>query len=78
VGVTVFFALFAIVTAILPNWSWWAFSNSFTGFVVFDHLVGWTLAGFVLVKLVPKNDEAEPATDASRPRINRLAFCAIH
>jgi hypothetical protein len=31
--------------------------------VVFDHLVGWTLAGFVLVKLVPKNDEAEPATD---------------
>ena len=30
------------------NWSWWAFSNSFTGFVVFDHLVGWTLAGFVL------------------------------
>ena len=65
VGVTVFFSLFAIVTAILPNWSWWAFSNTFTGFVVFDHLVGWTLAGFVLAKLVPKNDEAEPATDAS-------------
>jgi hypothetical protein len=65
VGVTVFFSLFAIVTAILPNWLWWAFSNTFTGFVVFDHLVGWTLAGFVLAKLVPKNDEAEPATDAS-------------
>ena len=65
VGVTVFFSLFAIVTAILPNWSWWAFSNTFTGFVVFDPLVGWTLAGFVLAKLVPKNDEAEPATDAS-------------
>ena len=65
VGVTVFFSLFAIATAILPSWSWWAFSNSFTGFVVFDHLVGWTLAGFVLAKLVPKNDEAEPATDAS-------------
>ena len=59
VGVTVFFSLFAIVTAILPNWSWWAFSNSFTGFMVFDHLVGWTLAGFVLAKLVPKNDEDE-------------------
>jgi hypothetical protein len=65
VGVTVFFSLFAIVTAILPNWSWWAFSNTFTGFVVFDHLVGWTLAGFVLAKLVPKNDEPEPADDAS-------------
>ena len=65
VGVTVFFALFAVVTAILPNWSWWAFSNSFTGFMVFDHLVGWTLAGFVLAKLVPKNDEAEPAQEES-------------
>ena len=65
VGVTVFFSLFAVATAILPNWSWWAFSNSFTGFVVFDHLVGWTLACFVLAKLVPKNDEPEPADDAS-------------
>ena len=61
VGVTVFFSLFAIVTAILPSWSWWAFSNSFTGFMVFNHLVSWTLAGFVLAKLVPKNDESEPA-----------------
>jgi hypothetical protein len=59
VGVTVFFALFAVVTVILPNWSWWAFSNSFTGFLIFDHLVGWTLAGFVLAKLLPKNDEDE-------------------
>ena len=62
-GVTVFFSLFA--TAILPSWSWWAFSNSFTGFVVFDHLVGWTLAGFVLAKLVPKNDEPESTPEES-------------
>jgi len=65
VGVTVFFSLFAIVTAILPNWSWWAFSNTFTGFLVFDHLVGWTLAGFVLAKLVPKNDEPESTPEES-------------
>jgi hypothetical protein len=55
VGGTVFFSLFAVVTVILPNWSWWAFSNSFTGFLIFDHLAGWTLAGFML----PKNDEGE-------------------
>jgi hypothetical protein len=65
VGFTVFFSLFAIATAILPSWSWWAFSNSFTGFVVFDHLVGWTLASFVLAKLVPKNDEPESAPEES-------------
>ena len=55
-GVTVFFSLFAIVTTILPNWAWWAFSGSFTGFLIFDHLVGWILGGFVLAKLVPKNE----------------------
>ena len=55
IGVAVFFALFAIFTAILPNWSWWGFSNTFTGFLIFDHLVGWTLAGFVLAKItMPK------------------------
>ena len=40
VGVTVFFALFALVTSVLPNWTWWGFSNGFIGFLIFDHLVG--------------------------------------
>ena len=61
----VFFALFAIATSILLNWSWWGFSNTFTGFLIFDHLVGWTLAGFVLAKLVPKNDEPESTPEES-------------
>jgi hypothetical protein len=33
--------------------------------MVFDHLVGWTLAGFVLAKLVPKNDEPESTPEES-------------
>ena len=65
VGVTVFFSLFTVTTAILPYWAWWAFSNSYTGFVIFVHVVGWTLAGFVLAKLVPKNDDGDPAVEAS-------------
>lgn len=68
VGVTVFFSLFAVATAVLPNWAWWAFSNSYTGFVIFDHVVGWTLAGFVLAKLVPKNETSdEDAADSPEP-----------
>ena len=58
-GVTVFFSLFAIVTAVLPNWAWWAFSVSHTGFLIFDHLIGWILAGYVLAKMVPKNESPE-------------------
>lgn len=59
VGVTVFFALFAIVTAVLPNWAWWAYSTSYTWFLIFDHLVGWTMAGFVLGKMLPKIETTE-------------------
>jgi len=65
VGVTVFFSLFAVTTAVLPNWSWWGFPNSYIGFVIFDHVVGWTLAGFVLGKLVPKNEPTETAPEES-------------
>ena len=64
VGVTVFFALFAIVTAVLPNWTWWAYSGTYTGFLIFDHLVGWTMAGFVLGKMMPKN---QPEPEAEEP-----------
>ena len=64
VGVTVFFALFAIVTAVLPNWTWWAYSGTYTGFLIFDHLVGWTMTGFVLGKMMPKN---HPEPEAEEP-----------
>jgi len=60
-GVTVFFSLFAIVTAVLPNWAWWAYSGTHTGFLIFDHLIGWILAGYVLAKLVPKIETDKPA-----------------
>ena len=64
-GVTVFFALFAIVTAVLPNWAWWAYSGTYTGFLIFDHLVGWTLAGYVLAKMLPKNEASEEAAPST-------------
>ena len=68
VGTTVFFVLFTIVIGILPNWTWWDFGNSFIAVNIADTLIGWTLAGFVLAKLLPYVDEAnesapEPALD---------------
>jgi len=65
VGTTVFFALFTVVVGILPNWTWWGFGNSF----IADTLIGWTLAGFVLAKLLPYVEETanesapEPASE---------------
>ena len=56
-----------IFTAILTNWSWWGFSNTYTGFLIFDHLVGWTLAGFVLAKITlpqPEPDEEDSSAEA--------------
>ena len=59
VGVVLFFALFAVTTSVIPNWAWWGHSPSFTGFLIFDHVVGWGLAGFVLAKLtLPKPEES--------------------
>lgn len=69
VGTTVFFALFTVVTGILPNWSWWGFGNGFIAVNIADTLIGWTLAGFVLAKLLPYADEtsseaaAQPTSD---------------
>ena len=69
VGTTVFFALFTVVTGILPNWSWWGFGNSFIAVNIADTLISWSLAGFVLAKLLPYVDEtsnepaAQPETD---------------
>ena len=50
---TVFFVLFTIVIGILPNWTWWGFGNSYIAVNIADTLIGWTLAGFVLAKLLP-------------------------
>ena len=69
VGTTVFFALFTVVVGILPNWTWWGFGNSFIAVNIADTLIGWTLAGFVLAKLLPYVEETanestpEPASE---------------
>ncbi len=64
-GVTVFFSLFTAATAILPNWAWFAYPNSYTSFAVFTHVIGWTLAGLVLAKMIPKNEAAD--SDSTAP-----------
>lgn len=39
----------------LPEWNWYNFSTAYTAAEFFDTLVGWSLAGLVLAKIVPSN-----------------------
>lgn len=66
-GVTVFFALFAFVTAILPNWAWWGYPGMFIGYLAFDLIVGWILAGYVLAKMLPKIESPEEGNGDELP-----------
>jgi hypothetical protein len=36
----------------LPDWNWWSFSTSYTLLECMDLMVGWTLAGLVMAKVV--------------------------
>ncbi|MGH9804937.1 MAG: hypothetical protein ACRD4D_07175 [Candidatus Acidiferrales bacterium] len=37
----------------LPEWNWYNFSTAYTAMEIGDKLVGWSLAGLVLAKIVP-------------------------
>jgi hypothetical protein len=39
--------------AYVPYWVWWSFSTGFTAVEFGDHLIGWTLAGMVISRVVP-------------------------
>ena len=36
----------------LPQWNWWSFSTAFTLAEIADLLIGWTLAGLVMARIV--------------------------
>ena len=45
-------ALLAGVAGHVPNWNWFNFSTSYTALEISDLLVGWTLAGLVIAKII--------------------------
>ena len=51
-----FVVVIAFATAMIahyPSWIWWRFSESFTLVELADLLIGWSLAGLVMAKIVP-------------------------
>ncbi len=53
VGTTLLIALAAAVMVHYPSWIWWRFSTSYTLVESADLLIGWTLAGLVIAKIIP-------------------------
>lgn len=53
VGFVVVLALATAVIAHYPSWVWWRFSESFTLVECADLLIGWSLAGLVIAKIIP-------------------------
>lgn len=53
VGFVVVIAFATAMIAHYPSWIWWRFSESFTLVECADLLIGWSLAGLVIAKIVP-------------------------
>lgn len=45
-------ALGAGLIAVTPNWNWWGFSTSFVLVEIIDMVIGWTLAGLAIAKII--------------------------
>ena len=52
-----FFTLFGLSIGLLgslPDWNWWGFSFCYVAVNVIDLVIGWTLAGFAVAKVLKK------------------------
>ena len=46
------FAVFAVLTELIPSWNWWGNSLDYVGRQVGEQIVGWALVGLVLAKVM--------------------------
>ena len=46
------FAVFAVLTQLIPSWNWWGNSLDYVGRQVGEQIVGWALVGLVLAKVM--------------------------
>ena len=64
------FAVFAVLTELIPNWNWGGASLAYIGRQIGEQIVGWALVGLVLAKVMDKcgaccgSDGADTTPDA--------------
>ena len=64
------FAVFAVLTELIPNWNWGGASLAYIGRQIGEQIVGWALVGLVLAKVMDKckaccgSDGADATPDA--------------
>ena len=64
------FAMFAVLTELIPNWNWGGASLAYIGRQIGEQIVGWALVGLVLAKVMDKcgaccgSDGADATPDA--------------
>ena len=64
------FAVFAVLTELIPNWNWGGSSLAYIGRQIGEQIVGWALVGLVLAKVMDKckaccgSDVADATPDA--------------
>ena len=64
------FAVFAVLTELIPNWNWGGSSLAYIGRQIGEQIVGWALVGLVLAKVMDKcgaccgSDGADATPDA--------------
>ena len=64
------FAVFAMLTELIPNWNWGGSSLAYIGRQIGEQIVGWALVGLVLAKVMDKcraccgSDGADATPDA--------------
>tara|TARA_B110000438_G_scaffold30473_1_gene29698 strand:- start:5 stop:601 length:597 start_codon:yes stop_codon:yes gene_type:complete len=64
------FAVFAVLTELIPNWNWGGASLTYIGKQIGEQIVGWALVGLVLAKVMDKcgaccgSDGADATPDA--------------
>ncbi len=64
------FAVFAVLTELIPSWNWWGTSLTYIGRQIGEQIVGWALVGLALAKVMDKckaccgSDVADATPDA--------------
>ena len=64
------FAMFAVLTELIPNWNWGGSSLAYISRQIGEQIVGWALVGLVLAKVMDKckaccgSDGADATPDA--------------
>ncbi len=48
------FAVFAVLTELIPSWNWWGTSLTYIGRQIGEQIVGWALVGLVFSKVMDK------------------------